>query len=358
MRASPFRGSLFKVPGTFYNPDRSARGGDLSLSNEGAAMTNPPCEPGRRRLHFSLRILLLILAALAIPLGWQANRVWNQRIAVAEIQQLGGRIKYEHDSTATMNSLTAVKPRKSPGPKWLRTILGDDFFMVVTGVDLVDGVLTDDTLFRIGRLSKLKSLNLRIDGISDLGLSQIARLSELELLTIHARAVTDNGLKQLRHCKALKHLQLREAARITDAAIAHIAELKNLEFALIDADRLTDESLVHIAKLPNLQGISLHLPLLTGSGLDSLTRLKRLDDLCLYNGKMTDAGIKSIAKLNSLKKLRFIDIPITDAELGPLCEMRNLEVTEFQRTKVTGEGARRLQKALPTCFVIVHLSTQ
>ena len=47
------------------------------------------------RLRFSLRGMLVVFTAVALWLGWQANRASQQRRAVAYIEAHGGSVAYD-----------------------------------------------------------------------------------------------------------------------------------------------------------------------------------------------------------------------------------------------------------------------
>src|SRR5277367_4493391 len=84
-----------------------------------------PKPPRRPWLRFSLRFLLLMIVVIAIPLAWQVNRVQEQRRLVAEVRRLGGRVFWDHEWSPGPGQPSYRVP---PGPKWLRYILGEDFF--------------------------------------------------------------------------------------------------------------------------------------------------------------------------------------------------------------------------------------
>jgi Leucine-rich repeat (LRR) protein len=94
----------------------------------------------------------------------------------------------------------------------------------------------------------------------------------------------------------------------------------------LESTRVTDASLAHLAKLPNLQVLVLAQTSITDAGMVHLAQLTNLEELHLAGTKVTDAGLN---RLRSLKKLRTLDKgPTTAARLEefrramPQCEIK------------------------------------
>ena len=117
-------------------------------------MPDSPPTPRRRWFRFTLRLLLLLVAVLAIPMAWKVNRVQNQRRVLATLTPFGAEViwSYQH--------LGAVAPL---GPQWLRRLLGDDFFADVHHINIDNAGVTDDVVAEIAALSNLKSLYVGSD---------------------------------------------------------------------------------------------------------------------------------------------------------------------------------------------------
>lgn len=170
-------------------------------------------KPGRRRLQFSVRILLLLVAVVAILLGYHVSRVHKQRVVVAELGKLWSQVFYDYQTTFDQSWRRHVDPREPPQPAWVRRLLGDDFFADVTLVivyDLPYYPVTDDTLVHISRLPKLRRLELVSPRITDRGISHLATLQELEEIDIFSSTVTDAGLLHLRSMPNLRILNIRD----------------------------------------------------------------------------------------------------------------------------------------------------
>ena len=116
------------------------------------------------------------------------NRVHNQRVVVAEIEKIQGRVAYD-------SVLELVGHRQLlKGPEWLRTFLGEDFFSDVEFVKIGGPQVTDRTISQVATLPYLKWLHVRSNGISDDGLKYLAGNNTLEELHLDSSSITDKGV--------------------------------------------------------------------------------------------------------------------------------------------------------------------
>lgn len=117
------------------------------------------------RPRFSLRLLFVLLTALAISLGVYVERVREQRAIVAELKELGATVKLDFEAKG--RGRVSPQAAAPPGPRWLRRWLGDDFFAHVTEVSFAPGDVTDDQLRMLWKLRRLKYVSLRESAASD-----------------------------------------------------------------------------------------------------------------------------------------------------------------------------------------------
>jgi hypothetical protein len=256
----------------------------------------------RWRFQFSIRSLLVLTIAVAVPFSWLAaemKKAREQKEGVEEIGNVGGSVEYDWQVDASGNSLRNARPS---GPEWLRKLLGSDFVAAVVQANLFNTQITDGGLAHIAGFSQLQVLCLGGTKITDAGLAHIEGLNQLQSLWLNNTKVTDAGLAQLIGLPQLQDLNLRNT-QITDAGLAHIA---------------------------------------------GLTQLQHLD---LFNTQITDAGLARIAGLTQLQHLDLSDTQITNAGLECLNEIKQLRVLDVSRTQVTNEGVKKLQQALPNCKI-------
>jgi len=98
-------------------------------------MTTTPSKLRRRWFQFSLRTLFVLVTVLCVWLAVTANRARNQREAVAAIEELGGSVRYEYQNSFG---------QEPPGPKWLRELVGEEYFVSVVDVFLHNTKVTDN----------------------------------------------------------------------------------------------------------------------------------------------------------------------------------------------------------------------
>ncbi len=133
-------------------------------------MPHPP-EHKLRWYQYKLSSLFILTTLVALPCSWYATQMDNaakRRKAIAEIIELGGRVKY-YD--ATIPYTNGEPPRWY---SWLRKLQGDEHLGNAVYVDLE------------GR------------PITDAGLEHLKGLTNLELLVLGDTQVTDEGIKKLR----------------------------------------------------------------------------------------------------------------------------------------------------------------
>ena len=53
----------------------------------------------RPKLRFSLRLLLLVVTLLSLWLANQANRAKRQKLAVSAVQEFGGQVRYDYQTS-------------------------------------------------------------------------------------------------------------------------------------------------------------------------------------------------------------------------------------------------------------------
>jgi hypothetical protein len=120
----------------------------------------------------------------------------------------------------------------------------------------------------------------------------------------------------------------------------------------LDRTLVVDRDLDSLAGLESqLLRVNFSRSEITDAGLAKLCQMKNLEQLRLASPRITDAGIASVGQLARLRFLHLIDAPITDAGIELLYGLKNLESLYLDGTKVTDEGIARLVAALPQ----VHL---
>ena len=208
----------------------------------------------RWRFQFSIRSLLILMLAVAIACSWmtvemKAARKQNsavEALRTLQIQRLyyvEMAVGYDYELDAAGDPLPNPQP---PGPRWLRSLLGDGF------------------------LEEVVSLNLEYRRITDAELEETLKgMTQLRFLNLRIRGLTDQEVNHL-----------------------NLSRLNQLQTLLVDYTQITDATLEHLKGLSQLQELWLDGTKITDTGLQSLKGLKRLKRLFLYNGtKITDGWV-------------------------------------------------------------------
>ncbi len=252
---------------------------------------------------------MVLVLILAVFLGWRVNKARQQARAVAAVKSHGGWVHYDYEFVS--GKLT---PGSEPwAPRWLRSILGDEFFQEIEQVSLV----YDDS-------TGTRYENKNFATCDDL-FAQLASQPGIKTLLLHATQATDEGLKHIGKLTGLESLYFWDATSITDAGVAHLAGLKNLKKVHISGSKITDESLILLSSLP------------------------MIEELSLQEGHFSDKGFLRLKGQNTLKQLATGrgTFEVTDAGLVHFTEFKNLALVDLQNSKVTAHGLEQL-KGMPS----------
>ena len=146
----------------------------------------------RWRFQFSIRSLLILTVAVAVPCSWlgvEMNAAREQKAAVEAIRKVGWGCYYEWEAGEEIDALA---------PAWLRNRMGTDFFAWPVWIFNRSTKDTNAALEQMKDMTHIRWLDLGCSYISDDKLEQFTRMSQLEKLELNCTNVTDTGLKTLR----------------------------------------------------------------------------------------------------------------------------------------------------------------
>jgi hypothetical protein len=195
----------------------------------------------RRCFQFTIRSLLALAVAVAIPCGWFAAEMkaaWEQKAATEAIVKLGGAVAWPESQV--------------PGPPWLRNLVGDDLLVNVTLVSLRRRPGFDDAvLTRVEELPQLEMLDLSNTAVTDAGLKHLESLARLGYLDLAGTQVSDAGLEHLKGLRELRRLWLSHA-KVSDAGLEYLKGLTKLQWLALDSTKVSDEGVQRLRQaLPN-----------------------------------------------------------------------------------------------------------
>jgi hypothetical protein len=138
----------------------------------------------------------------------------------------------------------------------------------------------------LGKLTKLRILDLQHNPFRGTGLAAWGRLDKLERLYLTDTDVADENLAHLTQLDNLQWLYLGDTG-LGDAGLAHIADISSVRYLSLDdlyspESRFTNGGLARLTALQNLETLDLGEFPLTIENLDALERLPRFRTLWVY----------------------------------------------------------------------------
>jgi len=209
----------------------------------------------RLRFQFSIRTMLILTIAVALPFSWLAvemREAREQKHLVTSINDMGREVAYDWQVSSQFQ-LNAQPPQ----PAWLRGLLGNDFFADVsiagpkplqlpfvpttlsaTGADVYPILLAGVTKWK-----RLQHLDLEGTPTTDADLQCLRGNTQLDDLSLAYTQITDNGLQQIvKACPRLTRVNLA-GTRVTDIGIRYVCELRHLRFLDVGDTAITDACL-------------------------------------------------------------------------------------------------------------------
>jgi hypothetical protein len=178
--------------------------------------------------------------------------------------------------------------------------------------------VTDAGMRQLGKLSRLRHLDLSGANITDRGLEVLSLLPELETVSLAWTRVTDTGAAHLAGCARLVSVNLQGTATGNGAlrALAGKAHLSQLR----SGNAVTDAGLAILREIPVFK--SWH----GGEPKMGLTSYDAGPNYLLLRGSFTDRGMEQLEELAGLFALNLdaSELQISEAGLAPLVELPNL----------------------------------
>jgi len=236
-------------------------------------MTTP--NPRRRFFRYSLRTLMIVVTVFCVWLGITAKRARDQRQAVEVILKLGGEVYYEHQLQKMLEVINRNKGRpgsqdtNTPGPVWLRRLIGDEYFFSVASVVFTGPKVNDTNLAAVGRLTNVHLLNLSGTNVGDDGMAHLEGLTNLQSLLLDSTQITDTGLLHLKELSKLGFLDFRNT-KITDAGLEHLKWFTQLKRLYLTNTKVTDAGLEYLNGFTNLRQLYLTNTQVTEEGVEKL----------------------------------------------------------------------------------------
>jgi hypothetical protein len=169
-----------------------------------------------------------------------------------------------------------------PGPRWLRSLIGDELFRDVALVDFDPANIPTPP--------------------GDEVLAAMAHFPKLECIQLPYASITDEGLRHIRGLSRLKELVIREAP-IGDRGLKYLSGLTNLEQLYLDETSISDAGLRSLKPLRRLKELGLSRTNVGDDGMSVVAGLDKLEYLDLYMTKVDEPGLTKLGSLTNLRQL-------------------------------------------------------
>lgn len=212
-----------------------------------------------RALHpprfFTWKLLAIVAAVIGV-LGltggiWYHASTAPQR-AARVIVEAGGKVRYAHDNPATRIIVSVQLTGRAVRDELLAELSPWSYHLpYVTSLDLSGSSITDEALASLDGAA-IRTLRLDQTAITDAGLARLEALPQLESLSLQFTPVSDAGLVTLAR---LPHLQMLYLAgsNVTPAGVATLADCQQLRYVQLDAGQARQAVLAELkAKRPDL----------------------------------------------------------------------------------------------------------
>ncbi|TWU31350.1 Leucine Rich repeats (2 copies) [Novipirellula artificiosorum] len=247
--------------------------------------------------------------------------------------------------------------------------LDEQTLEILTGLPELDNVsltytsLTDKGLQSLGKLIKLRGLDLRWCTISGDGLKYLGSCSDLEVMTLASATVEDlfglQALSNLRFLDIVNTLappdQVAEIQRALPNCKIISDSVRGLAWTKTDPDQLACQWLISVGghgTMVEWSGFGAHLPdFELGIFYEGMPCYLRSVDVT-DNAAVDDTSLKNLAGLIHLEKLNLKGTSITDACIPHFERLRALRWLKLTGTKLSAEGVSRIAAMLPECGII------
>jgi len=217
----------------------------------------------------------------------------------------------------------------------------------IVSIDLekMQAPTTDEDLALLAKLTDLRTLKVDGPKLSDAGIAHLSNLENLDVLWLVNTTITNEGLVPLKKLAKLKELNLRRSEGLTDEGLAHLRDFPSLEYLHLLYNAFSDDGLKNLEGMTRLRLLDLRGNMgLTDEGIAHLAGLTGLKALKLRSLMVGNTGLEHLQGLTNLTHLTVEDGQmVSDPGLEHLANLKNLEELNLMRaTSITDEGVTKL----------------
>lgn len=243
------------------------------------------CAP-RKKIQFGLVWLFVgttLLAVCLAPYVWKTTRLRRQQYALEQLGEYGQSAILVDGWVRSID--LGYRPESAQGdvddaPE-IDSLMGYlELLPALEQIDLTQSRLGMGGIRQLAKQGKLKELILLNVNIGDDELAQLADLKNLEKLNLCQTKVTDAGLIHLKRMTKLRELELsavglslaKSRPQITDAGVAALRNLPELERLSLSQSFITDVAVEELAQLNGLRDLDISRTFISSQGVQKLRR--------------------------------------------------------------------------------------
>jgi hypothetical protein len=291
-------------------------------SSRGAAMKLPG---GRGRSAFFVIVVLVATVSFLILPPWLRNRA-QRRV----MEDFKGRTYFMFTVRYT-------------GPHWLLRFASDDFRAKYTesdskptwaplGVRDCSGVVGIDALIQTYDVVDMVMLDAEIPGKRDDLLSHLAQVHTLKQVIIASNEENPqwdwSRLSALHELQALHlHPVEMKISKKADEILRHVGKCESLRTLMVPPGRVTDAGVAELRNLTNLEELSLSGPQITDASIAILKLLPRLRKVDLRNTNVSKEGAAELRR-----SVNGIEVAIEADDSIEFEEYKTAHGVEFDRS--------------------------
>jgi internalin A len=201
---------------------------------------------------------------------------------------------------------------------------------------------TDDNLEELAKISTLRKLRLRGTGVTAAGIKKLAAMIDLEVLDLRDCSEIGNaGLEAISGFTKLKSL-LVNGENVTDEGVAFLKPLTELQLLVLPRSQVTDAGIAALSEQKKLKELDLFQAPISDVGLATFAEAKDLVKLKIRGTKVTSEGMRVIEKYEKLAELDLSETAVDDAAIEILSQRSSLVDINFLRTQISSKGVEKL----------------
>jgi Leucine-rich repeat (LRR) protein len=216
-------------------------------------------------------------------------------------------------------------------------------------LNIISTKFNDEWMAPIGKLTNLKVLRFTNNGkLTDAGMAQLAGLKNLENFSFVGTQMTGKAYARFEGFTKLTRVSHR-GSLIDDEGLRQLCDhLPNLESLSLAHAKFTDAGAPHLAKLTKLKGLELGTSKATPQALKAITKLP-LESLQLGEGFESVACITIVKDIPTLRRLTLTNAQaLTDADLQVIAGLTQLDHLEIGKMPLSDE---RIPALKPFAFL-------